>query len=222
MNISGEALEAPLVHQLYEQTSIKRIYNLYGVSEASTYSTCAYLEPGFRGPPPIGRPIANTQIYLLDRNRQPVPIGVVGEMYVGGAGVARGYVNRPQLTAERFIPHPFSDESGARLYRTGDLARFRPDGQIEYLGRGDHQSRCRGCRVEPGEVEAVLVQHPWVQDAVVVPRRDRGCDRVLVAMSFPGRRAVAGASDLRAFLGGKLPGHMVPLGLCPPCERSWV
>ena len=128
---------------------------------------------------PIGRPIANTQIYILDSHMQPVPIGVPGELYIGGDGLARGYLNRPELTAEKFVPNPFSNDPGARLYRTGDRARYRPDGNIEFLGRVDNQVKIRGHRIELGEIETVLNQHPSVKETVVIassfrPPRRRG------------------------------------------------
>ncbi len=197
INLAGEPLSTALVQQIYAQTTVERVFDLYGPSGDTTYSTCALRRPD--GPATIGRPIANTQIYLLDSSLQPVPIGVPGELYIGGAGLARGYLNRPELTAERFVPNPFarrtakpmtkattarqarrnvknaSDTSILRkLYRTGDLARYLPDGNIEFLGRIDHQVKVRGFRIELGEIEAALCQHPAVREAVVVARADGG------------------------------------------------
>jgi non-ribosomal peptide synthetase component F len=127
----------------------------------------------------IGRPIANTQVYLLDTHLQPVPIGVPGELYIGGAGLARGYLNRPDLTAEKFIRHSFTDEPNTRLYKTGDIARYLPNGDIEYIGRSDHQVKIRGFRIELGEIEVALRQHPMVKEAVVLVKEDTPGDKYL-------------------------------------------
>jgi amino acid adenylation domain len=156
VNLAGEPLQNTLVQQIYRQESIQRVFNLYGPSEDTTYSTFALMNKGSNETPSIGRPIANTQVYLLDRQLHPVPIGVLGELHLGGSGLVRGYLNRSELTAEKFVPNPFSEIPGARLYRTGDLARYRPEGTIEFLGRVDHQVKVRGFRIELGEIEAVL------------------------------------------------------------------
>ena len=159
---------------------------------------------------PIGRPIANTQVYVLDPHLQPVPIGVPGELYVGGAGLTRGYLNRPELTAERFIPHPFSHEPGARLYKTGDLVRYRPDGNLEYLGRLDQQVKLRGIRIELGEIEAALAQHPAVRETVVIVREDIPGEPRLVAYVVPAQEPGPTCRELRRFLEKQLPAAMVP------------
>jgi acyl carrier protein len=192
----------------------RRFFNLYGPTEATIWTTIAECTDGSQRPP-IGRPIANMQVYLLDRHLQPVPPGVPGELYIGGEGLARGYLNRPELTAERFIPHPFSQEPGARLYQTGDLARYRPDGMIEFLGRLDHQVKIRGYRVEPGEIEAVLTQHPAVQEAVVMARADAPGDNRLTAYVVAKRQPGPSSSDLRRFLQAKLPEYMLPAAFVP-------
>ena len=169
---------------------------------------------------PIGRPIANTQIYILDSYGEPVPVGVVGELHIGGAGVARGYLNRPELTAEKFVDDPFSGEPGARMYRTGDLGRWLEDGNIEFVGRNDFQVKIRGFRIELGEIEARLMEHEQVREAVVMAREDAPGDKRLVAYytvrardgvepEAVGGEAV-GAEALRAHLTGLLPEYMVP------------
>jgi amino acid adenylation domain-containing protein len=160
--------------------------------------------------PPIGRPISNSRIYVLDSELRPVPIGVPGELHIGGTSLARGYLDRPDSTAERFIPDPFGDERGARLYKTGDLARFRPDGSLEYLGRIDQQVKIRGFRVEPGEVEAALSQHSGVRQVAVVANRQETGDQRLVAHVVGGPGAAPSIGELRSFLSAKLPDYLVP------------
>jgi amino acid adenylation domain-containing protein len=218
VNLAGEPLPDMLAQEIYQHDTVQQVFNLYGPSEDTTYSTFALVQKGAAEPPSIGRPIANTQIYLLDAHLHPVPLGVPGELYVGGDGLARGYANRAELTAEKFIPNPFSDKPGARLYRTGDLARYSPDGDLEFLGRMDHQVKIRGFRIELGEIEAVLGQHPAVQESVVVARQDIPGDKRLVAyVVLHQEREHSGVEawersrqELRSFLKGKLPDHMVP------------
>jgi acyl carrier protein len=159
---------------------------------------------------PIGCPITNTQIYLLDGQLQPVPIGVTGELYIGGEGLAQGYLNRPELTSLAFIPNPFSQKPGTRLYKTGDLARYRSDGNIEFLGRSDDQVKIRGFRIELGEIEAVLSQHPAVAEAVVIVQEDIPGDKHLVAYIVPNKGQAPTSSQLRQFSKEKLPNYMVP------------
>ncbi|HEX7318159.1 MAG TPA: amino acid adenylation domain-containing protein [Pyrinomonadaceae bacterium] len=186
----------------------RRFFNLYGPTEATVYSTASECDAeGQR--PLLGRPIINTQVYLLDADMQPVPVGVAGELYIGGAGIARGYLNRPALTAERFVPDAFGIEPGARLYRTGDLARHLPDGRIEYLGRIDHQVKVRGFRIELGEIEAALCAHESVRECVVAAQDSPSGDKRLVAyvVAEGGELKV---SELRAHLQGRLPEYMVP------------
>jgi amino acid adenylation domain-containing protein len=179
INLAGEPLSTELVNAIYRQTKAKRVYDLYGPSETTTYSTYALRRPDV--PAIIGRPIANTQVYVLDKQRQPVPAGAVGELHIGGAGLARGYLNRPELTAEKFIANPIAGAPSPRLYCTGDLVRYRPDGNLEHLGRLDHQVKIRGFRIELGETESQLRRHPAVRDAVVVAREDSPGDKRLVA-----------------------------------------
>jgi acyl carrier protein len=157
---------------------------------------------------PIGTPIANDEIYVLDQRLEPVPVGVAGELCIGGAGLAQGYWNQPEQTADRFIPHPFSKEPGARLYRTGDLARFLPDGNIEFMGRIDHQVKIRGFRVEPAEIEAMVKQYPSVKQNVVLPYEDQSGEKRLAAYVVAEKPIKA--EDLRAFLLQQLPEYMVP------------
>jgi len=204
----GEPLSKELVARSLSALPHLQIWNIYGPTEATANASAARIIPG--GEVTIGRPIANTQIYILNPFLHPVPIGVPGELYIGGAGVARGYLNRPELTAEKFIPDPFSAAPGARMYRTGDLARYRPDGNIEFLGRADHQVKIRGFRIELGEIEAALGQHPAVRETVVLAREDAPGEKRLVAYVVAEREPLPTTTDLRNFLKEKLPEYMLP------------
>ncbi|RVG81694.1 amino acid adenylation domain-containing protein, partial [Sinorhizobium meliloti] len=213
----GETNDLPSFLKLLREEGPVRLVHCYGPTETTTFATVCEItaiDETFRRLP-IGRPIANTRIYLLDGHGAPVPFGAVGELYIGGAGVARGYLNRPELTAERFIASPFVE--GDRLYRSGDLGRYLPDGNLEFLGRNDDQVKIRGFRIEPGEIAARLCEHELVGDAVVVARQDRTGDQRLVAYVVCGPEAGSDdedgsglASALRAHLGGRLPDYMVP------------
>ncbi|MBN2001946.1 MAG: amino acid adenylation domain-containing protein [Anaerolineae bacterium] len=187
------------------------LVNDYGPTENTVVSTFSVVAPdGGTGTPDIGRPVSNTQAYILDANLEPVPIGVVGELYLGGVGLARGYLNRPALTAEKFLPNPFSADPGARLYKTGDLVRYLPDGRIAFLGRIDHQVKVHGFRIELGEIEAALAQHPSIQDLVVVAREGTGGDKYLVAYVVFPEDVPLKIGDLRQFLATRLPDYMIP------------
>ncbi|CAH4016929.1 non-ribosomal peptide synthetase [Serratia marcescens] len=207
---SGEALPAALVAEFYRRLPQAELHNLYGPTEAAVDVTAWHCSrEADRVSVPIGRPIANTRIYLLDDHGQPVPLGAVGELYIGGVQVARGYLNRPELTAERFLADPFAP--GGRMYRTGDVARYLANGDIEYLGRNDQQVKIRGFRIECGEIEAVLATHPAVREAVV-DARAVGDDKRLVAWVVPAadvaEETLAGA--LRQHVSAALPDYMVP------------
>src|SRR3569832_687269 len=178
VNLAGEPLPQSLVQQLYQQKTIERVYDLYGPSEDTTYSTFSLRSPN--GTATIGRPISNTQVYLLDHALQSVPVGVPGELYLAGEGLARGYLKRPELTAERFIANPFGP-AGTRLYRTGDLARYQEDGNLQYVGRSDQQVKVRGYRIELGEIEAAINEHPDVRESVVVLHGDGLSDNRIAA-----------------------------------------
>ena len=191
------------------------LVNNYGPTEATVVATSGLVPPLATGAqverqPTIGRPIANTQVYLLDEHLRPVPPGSPGELYIGGKGVATGYLRRPELTAERFLPHPWSAEPGARLYKTGDLARYLPDGQLEFLGRLDYQIKLKGYRIEPGEIVAALNEHPAVQASAVLAREDAPGDKRLVAYVVLTPGVVVTADRLRARLAERLPEYMLP------------
>ena len=206
MLVGGEALSAPLAQDLGELV-LGKLINMYGPTETTVWSS-TYTVAGDETAIPIGRPIANTTLYILDQRMQPVPIGAPGELYIGGRGVARGYWGRPDLTADRFVSDPFG-AAGGRLYRTGDVAAYRPDGNVEFLGRGDDQVKLRGYRIELGEIESLLDAHPGVGRSVVVAREDVPGDRRLVAYVTPGSARVP-LSDLREHLRARLPEFMVP------------
>jgi amino acid adenylation domain-containing protein len=212
----GEALPRELANQL--RARVGALWNLYGPTETTVWSTAGRVPPG-AGPVPLGAPIANTQLYVLDRAFQPVPLGVWGELLIGGAGVARGYHGRPDLTAARFVPDPFSAQPGGRLYRTGDLVRYRGDGTLEFGGRIDQQVKLRGFRIELGEIEHVLGSHPQVREAAVILREDTPGDPRLVAyvtgeQGSKGTKEqanqVLGSGELRQFLAQHLPEYMLP------------
>jgi amino acid adenylation domain-containing protein len=205
--IGGEAVSRKLADQLLERSG--SVWNVYGPTETTIWSTISKLEAG-QGAVTIGRPIGNTEILILDKVLQPVPIGVAGELHIGGDGLARGYLKRPELTAEKFIAHPLSSDPKARLYKTGDLVRYLPNGNIEFLGRIDHQVKIRGFRIELGEIETVLRQHPSISDTVVVAREDTPGDKRVVAYLVATHDAAPTTAELRAFLKEKLPEYMLP------------
>ena len=204
----GEAIARDLADHLMDRCG--ELWNMYGPTETTIWSTMERLLPS--QPITIGRPIANTQVYILGENLQPAPPGVIGELFIGGAGVARGYLNRPDLTREKFIPDPFAQGGAGRLYRTGDLARFRTDGRVEFLGRVDHQVKIRGFRIELGEIESALTAVDGVAQALVVVREDTPGDKRLVAyiVSKPNQPAAPDAAALRSALRVSLPDYMIP------------
>lgn len=206
--IGGEAFPVALANEL-NQLVQGSIINMYGPTETTVWSS-SYTLSKHEEIVPIGRPIANTTFYILDKYYQPTPVGVPGELFIGGDGVTRGYLNRPELTAERFIPDPFSDDPAARLYRTGDLARYLEDGNVEFLGRNDFQVKIRGHRIELGEIEKWLDQHPAVNKSVVVAREDVPGDKRLVAYMIPNPQMTIVSAEIRSFLKENLPEFMIP------------
>ncbi|QIR36060.1 amino acid adenylation domain-containing protein [Tolypothrix sp. PCC 7910] len=203
---AGESCTDDIVKRWW--SSSRRFFNAYGPTEATVWSTVAEIK-SVNKKPFIGRPITNTKIYILDKHLQPVPIGITGELYIDGDGLARGYLNHPELTAQKFIPNPFNQQKGARLYKTGDLARYRPDGNIEFLGRIDNQVKIRGFRIELSEIETVLSQHQNVQKAVVIAQENVS-GKYLIGYIVPNVETPNLASLLRNFLKEKLPEYMVP------------
>jgi amino acid adenylation domain-containing protein len=209
--VGGDVLSVTHVRKAMDALPGCRLINGYGPTEGTTFTCCHTItREDVQGTSiPIGRPISNTQVYLLDSTFQTVPMGEPGELCVAGDGLARGYLNQPALTAEKFVPHPFDDEPGSRVYRTGDLARYRSDGTIEFLGRVDNQVKVSGFRIELGEIETVLMEHPSVQSAVVVARQDTPGEKKMVAYVVL-RQQEDDRSELRPFLQKKLPAYMVP------------
>ncbi|HEY2113545.1 MAG TPA: amino acid adenylation domain-containing protein [Candidatus Angelobacter sp.] len=219
VNLAGEALQGGLVKQIYQQSNVELVRNLYGPTEDTTYSTYAPMRKDEAdGNVSIGSPIANTRVYVVDDEMALAPVGVVGELYLGGDGLARGYLNRPELTAERFVPDPFSATVGGRLYSTGDLVRYRVDGRLEFLGRRDHQVKIRGFRIELGEIEAALKSHEGVEDSLVMAREDASGNQSLVGYVVRSTGSTADGAELRRSLRQRLPEYMVPSSIMVlPC-----
>ncbi|AGP35405.1 hypothetical protein SCE1572_13250 [Sorangium cellulosum So0157-2] len=213
--LAGEAIDLQSLRPWFKRHGDERpqLVNMYGITETTVYTTYRPLRQADvdgASSSPIGRPLPDMQVYVLDPRQQLLPVGVPGELYVGGAGVARGYLNRPELSAERFIANPFVEQPGARLYRTGDVGRWLPDGTLEYLGRLDHQIKLHGYRIEPGEIEAALEQHPDVQQAVVLAWQDAPGDERLVAYVVTRQGAAPPEGELRGWVRNRVPEYMVP------------
>lgn len=215
ISLAGEPLTRDLVCRIQQHAPQASVYNLYGLSEATVFSTAAHIEFNVTDAPTIGRPISNTRTYILDRNLQPLPVGALGELYVGGAGVGAGYLNRPELTSQRFMPDPYSRDG--RLYQTGDLARYRPDGNIEFLGRSDDQIKLRGFRIELGEIEAALTAHPLVQGAIVALRGAETNARIVAWLLSP-RSETELSESVCSWLRERLPEYMIPSAVVTMAE----
>jgi amino acid adenylation domain-containing protein len=210
LDMGGEPLRADLVGRLFQEPGVEVVNNMYGPTEDTTYSTCFSLRRGDSGPVLIGRPVLGTRAYVVDEGLNPLPVGVPGELYLAGDGLALGYWGDPALTAERFLPDALGRQPGGRMYRTGDLFRILPDGSLDYLGRLDQQVKIRGFRVEPREIEMALLRHDRVGDCVVVAREDTPGERRLVAYYVPTAEPAPTVSELRALLKRTCPGYMIP------------
>ncbi len=208
--VGGDVLDPAVIARVLEEGAPQHLLNGYGPTEATTFSTTYEITSVGNGGIPIGRPIGNSQVYVLDALRQPVAVGVAGELYIGGQGVAKGYLNRPELTATQFVADPFNSEAGALLYRTGDLARWTADGVVEYLGRNDDQVKIRGFRIELGEIEARLAACPGVKEAVVLARQDEPGHKRLVAYLVAEADSSLSVPELRRELAASLAEYMVP------------
>ncbi|MGH3995302.1 MAG: AMP-binding protein, partial [Pseudonocardiaceae bacterium] len=208
--LAGEGLSARAMREIRDALPDSRLANIYGPTEATVYATAWYSDGQDRDKaPPIGRPITNVRGYVLDAELRPVPPGVPGELYIGGRGLARGYFNRPGLTAERFVADPFG-KPGSRMYRTGDVVRRNIDGELEYQGRADHQVKIRGFRIELGEVEAAVLRHDDVAEAVAIVREEDSGHKRLVAYLVPAPGATASPAEVRELVNQALPDYMVP------------
>ena len=204
----GEALEKATADRLLQISPF--VWNVYGPTETTVWSSIFEARYASGTVVPIGKPIANTQMYVLDHNMQPTPVGVTGDLYIGGMGLARGYVSRPDMTAEKFVPDPFAGSEGGRLYATGDVARWKADGNLEFAGRKDYQLKVRGYRIEPGEIEIALLEDHDVEQAVILARDDGQGDKKLVAYVVPAAEKMVSAAKLHEFLRARLPEYMVP------------
>jgi acyl-CoA synthetase (AMP-forming)/AMP-acid ligase II len=213
--VAGEVCPPELLAKSAQQYPQVELFNEYGPTEGTVWASIYHCtHPLSRQSVPIGRPIANTRVYILDARGEPVPVGAAGELYIGGTGVTRGYLHRPELTAERFVPDPYAGQMGARMYKTGDIGRWLVDGNLEFLGRNDDQVKIRGFRIEVGEIAARLQEHPAVKEAVVIAREDTPGEKRLVAYFRPASHALPDResllSDMRSFLRERLPEYMVP------------